>query len=296
MVDTKLIDGKARAARLRSGLAAQAAALKAARSIVPGLCAVLVGDDPASQIYVRSKAKASTEAGFASFEEKLPAETSEAELLALIARLNRDERVDGILVQLPLPPQIDRQRVIDAIDPKKDVDGFHAQNVGGLWSGGPALIPCTPYGCLLLLRDTQPRLSGAEAVVIGRSNLVGKPMAALLLRQDCTVTLAHTKSRDLPDITRRADILVVAAGHAELVRGDWLKPGAVVIDVGINRIELPVGKPRIVGDVAFAEAQGIAAAITPVPGGVGPMTIACLLRNTLLAAYLRRGLPPPASE
>lgn len=296
MVDTKLIDGKARAARLRSHVAAQAAALKAARSIVPGLCAVLVGDDPASQIYVRSKAKASTEAGFASFEEKLPAETSEAELLALIARLNRDERVDGILVQLPLPPQIDRQRVIDAIDPKKDVDGFHAQNVGGLWSGGPALIPCTPYGCLLLLRDTQPRLSGAEAVVIGRSNLVGKPMAALLLRQDCTVTLAHTKSRDLPDITRRADILVVAAGHAELVRGDWLKPGAVVIDVGINRIELPVGKPRIVGDVAFAEAQGIAAAITPVPGGVGPMTIACLLRNTLLAAYLRRGLPPPASE
>ena len=296
MVDTKLIDGKARAARLRTHVAAQAAALKGTRGIVPGLCAVLVGDDPASHIYVRSKAKASTEAGFASFEETLPAETSEAELLALIARLNRDERVDGILVQLPLPPQIDRQRVIDAIDPKKDVDGFHAQNVGGLWSGGPALIPCTPYGCLVLLRDTQPRLSGAEAVVIGRSNLVGKPMAALLLREDCTVTLAHTKSRNLPDITRRADILVVAAGHAELVRGDWLKPGVVVIDVGINRIALPVGKPRIVGDVAFAEAQGIAAAITPVPGGVGPMTIACLLRNTLLAACLRRGLPAPASE
>jgi methylenetetrahydrofolate dehydrogenase (NADP+)/methenyltetrahydrofolate cyclohydrolase len=294
VVDTKLIDGKARAARLRTHVAAQAAGLKAARGIVPGLCAVLVGDDPASQIYVRSKAKASTEAGFASFEETLPAETREAELLALIARLNRDERVDGILVQLPLPPQIDRQRVIDAIDPRKDVDGFHAQNVGGLWSGGPALIPCTPYGCLLLLHDTQPKLSGAEAVVIGRSNLVGKPMAALLLREDCTVTLAHTKSRGLPDITRGADILVVAAGHAELVRRDWLKHGVVVIDVGINRIELPGGKSRIVGDVAFAEAQGIAAAITPVPGGVGPMTIACLLRNTLIAACRRRGIPEPS--
>jgi methylenetetrahydrofolate dehydrogenase (NADP+)/methenyltetrahydrofolate cyclohydrolase len=294
--ETKLIDGKARAAKLRTHVAAQAAALKAARDIVPGLCTVLVGDDPASQIYVRSKAKASIEAGFGSFEEKLSAETSEAELVALIARLNRDDRVDGILVQLPLPPQIDRQRVIDAIDPRKDVDGFHLQNVGGLWSGGPALIPCTPYGCLLLLRDAQPKLSGAEAVVIGRSNLVGKPMAALLLREDCTVTLAHTRSLNLPDITRRADILVVAAGHAELVRGDWLKPGAVVIDVGINRVELPGGKSRIVGDVAFAEAQGIAAAITPVPGGVGPMTIACLLRNTLLAACLRRGLPAPASE
>ena len=293
MRDTKLIDGKAHAARLRAEIASRAAALKAERGIVPGLCAVLVGDDPASQIYVRSKTKASIEAGFASFEEKLPANSSEAELLALIARLNRDDRVDGILVQLPLPPQIGRQRVIDAIDPAKDVDGFHAQNVGGLWSGGPALIPCTPYGCLLLLRETQPKLSGAEAVVIGRSNLVGRPMAALLLREDCTVTLAHSKSRALPAIARRADILVVAAGHAELVRGDWLKPGAVVIDVGINRIDLPGGKSRIVGDVAFAEAQGIAAAITPVPGGVGPMTIACLLRNTVIAACRRRGLAEP---
>jgi methylenetetrahydrofolate dehydrogenase (NADP+)/methenyltetrahydrofolate cyclohydrolase len=255
---------------------------------------VLVGDDPASHIYVRSKAKASIAAGFASFEERLPAQSSEAELLALIARLNRDDRVDGILVQLPLPRQIDRQRVIDAIDPGKDVDGFHVHNVGGLWSGGPALIPCTPYGCLLLLREARPQLSGAEAVVIGRSNLVGKPMAALLLREDCTLTLAHTKSRALPAITRRADVLVVAAGHAELVRGDWLKPGAVVIDVGINRVDLPDGKSRIVGDVAFDEAQGIAGAITPVPGGVGPMTIACLLRNTLLAACRRRGLPAPA--
>jgi methylenetetrahydrofolate dehydrogenase (NADP+)/methenyltetrahydrofolate cyclohydrolase len=291
--DTKLIDGKAQAAKLRAEIAAHAATLKTERDIVPGLCTVLVGDDPASQIYVRSKARASIETGFASFEEKLPAQSGEAELLALIARLNRDDRVDGILVQLPLPPQIDRQRVINAIDPSKDVDGFHAQNVGGLWSGGPGLIPCTPYGCLLLLRAAQPRLSGAEAVIIGRSNLVGKPMAALLLREDCTVTLAHTKSRALPETTRRADVLVVAAGHAELVRGEWLKPGAVVIDVGINRIEQPDGKSRIVGDVAFAEAQGIAAAITPVPGGVGPMTIACLLRNTLLAAYARRGLPLP---
>jgi methylenetetrahydrofolate dehydrogenase (NADP+) / methenyltetrahydrofolate cyclohydrolase len=296
VIDTKLIDGKAQAAKLRAEIAASAASLKAQAGVVPGLCAVLVGDDPASQIYVRSKAKASIEAGFASFEEKLPAQSSEDELLTLIARLNRDDRVDGILVQLPLPPQIDRQRVIDAIDPLKDVDGFHAQNVGGLWSGGPALIPCTPYGCLLLLRQAQPQLSGAEAVVVGRSNLVGKPMAALLLREDCTVTLAHTKSRGLPAITRRADILIVATGHAELVRGDWLKPGAVVIDVGINRIELPGGKSRIVGDVAFAEAQGVAAAITPVPGGVGPMTIACLLRNTLLAACRRRGLPAPAIE
>jgi methylenetetrahydrofolate dehydrogenase (NADP+) / methenyltetrahydrofolate cyclohydrolase len=296
VIDTKLIDGKAQAAKLRAEIAASAASLKAQAGVVPGLCAVLVGDDPASQIYVRSKAKASIEAGFASFEEKLPAQSSEDELLTLIARLNRDDRVDGILVQLPLPPQIDRQRVIDAIDPLKDVDGFHAQNVGGLWSGGPALIPCTPYGCLLLLRQAQPQLSGAEAVVVGRSNLVGKPMAALLLREDCTVTLAHTKSRGLPAITRRADILIVATGHAELVRGDWLKPGAVVIDVGINRIELPGGKSRIVGDVAFAEAQGVAAAITPVPGGVGPMTIACLLRNTLLAACRRRGRPAPAIE
>ena len=294
MPDTRLIDGKAHAARLRAAVAAAAARSKSQRGIVPGLCAVLVGDDPASQIYVRSKGKASLEAGFASFEEKLPSHASEAELLALIARLNADERVDGILVQLPLPPQIDRQRVIDAIDPAKDVDGFHARNVGGLWGGGPALVPCTPYGCLLLLRDALPSLSGAEAVVIGRSNLVGKPMAALLLREDCTVTLAHSKSHDLPAIARRADILVVAVGHAELVRGAWLKPGAVVIDVGINRIDLPGGKPGLVGDVAFAEAQGIAAAITPVPGGVGPMTIACLLRNTLLAACRRRDLPEPA--
>jgi methylenetetrahydrofolate dehydrogenase (NADP+) / methenyltetrahydrofolate cyclohydrolase len=293
VLETKLIDGKAHALRLRSAVAAQATALISKTGFVPGLCAVLVGDDPASQIYVRSKAKASAEAGLASFVEKLPARASEAELLALIARLNADDRIDGILVQLPLPPQIDRQRVIDAIDPGKDVDGFHAQSVGRLWSGAPALVPCTPYGCLLLLREELPRLEGAEAVVVGRSTLVGKPMAALLLRENCTVTLAHSKSHDLPGIVRRADILVVAVGHAELVRGAWLKPGAVVIDVGINRVVLPDGKSRLVGDVAFDEGQGIAGAITPVPGGVGPMTIACLLRNTLLAACARRGLPEP---
>jgi methylenetetrahydrofolate dehydrogenase (NADP+)/methenyltetrahydrofolate cyclohydrolase len=293
LVDTKLIDGKALAAQLRADVAAHVATLKAEHGIVPGLCTVLVGEDPASHIYVRSKAKASVEAGFASFEEKLPATCGEAELLALIARLNRDERVDGILVQLPLPPQIDRQRVIDAIDPAKDVDGFHVQNVGGLWSGAPALVPCTPYGCLLLLRAAVPNLAGAEAVIIGRSNLVGKPMAALLLREDCTVTLAHSKSDDLPGIARRADLLIVAVGHTEMVRGAWVKPGAVVIDVGTNRVDVPGGKPLLVGDVAFAETQGIAGAITPVPGGVGPMTIACLLRNTLLTAGARRGLRAP---
>jgi len=294
MVETRLIDGKARAERLRQDVAAAAAALKAKTGIVPGLCAVLVGEDPASQVYVRSKGKAMREAGLASFEHKLPASTSEAALLALIAQLNADDRVDGILVQLPLPRQIDPQRVIDAIDPAKDVDGFHAQSVGRLWSGGRSLVPCTPYGCLILLRENLPALSGAEAVVLGRSNIVGKPMAALLLAENCTVTLAHSRSRDLPALARRADILVAAAGRAELVRGSWIKPGAVVIDVGINRMVLPEGKSRLVGDVAFAEAQGIAGAITPVPGGVGPMTIACLLRNTLIAACRRRGLDEPA--
>ncbi|HEY3917341.1 MAG TPA: bifunctional methylenetetrahydrofolate dehydrogenase/methenyltetrahydrofolate cyclohydrolase FolD [Stellaceae bacterium] len=292
-VDTKLIDGRAHAARLRLKVAAQTAALKAESGIVPGLCTVLVGDDPASHVYVRSKAKATAEAGLTIFEEKLPASASEAELLALIARLNADERVDGILVQLPLPPQIDGQHVINTIDPAKDVDGFHAQSIGRLWSSGPALVPCTPYGCLLLLRDAHARLEGAEAVVVGRSTIVGKPMAALLLDENCTVTVAHSKSRDLPDIVRRAEILVVSVGQPELVRGAWLKPGVTVIDVGINRIDLPDGTSRLVGDVAFAEAQGIAGAITPVPGGVGPMTIACLLRNALLAACLRRGLPEP---
>ncbi len=294
MVDTRLIDGKARAAGLRAAVAAAAAALKAQHGIVPGLCAVLVGEDPASQVYVRSKGKATIEAGLASFEHKLPASASEAELLALIARLNADDTVDGILVQLPLPPQINPQRVIDAIAPAKDVDGFHPENVGRLWSGSTSLVPCTPYGCLMLLREAIPSLAGAEAVVLGRSNIVGKPMAALLLGESCTVTVAHSKSHDLPAIARRADILIAAVSKPELVRGDWIKPGAVVIDVGINRVATADGKSRLVGDVAFEEAQGIAGAITPVPGGVGPMTIACLLRNTLLAACRRRGLTEPS--
>ncbi len=293
MVDTRLIDGKARAAGLRADVAAAAVALKTRSGIVPGLCAVLVGDDPASEVYVRSKAKATREAGLNSFEHRLPAATSESELVALIAQLNADDRIDGILVQLPLPKHIDPRRVIDTIDPAKDVDGFQALSVGHLWTDGRALIPCTPYGCLLLLRDTLPSLDGAEAVVIGRSNVVGKPMAALLLAENCTVTVAHSHSRDLPALVRRADILVVAVGKPELVRGNWIKPGAVVLDVGINRIALADGKSRLVGDVAFAEAKGIAGAITPVPGGVGPITIACLLRNTLLAACRRRGLPAP---
>jgi methylenetetrahydrofolate dehydrogenase (NADP+) / methenyltetrahydrofolate cyclohydrolase len=295
MVDTQLIDGKAHAAALRARVAAAAQALKARHGVVPGLAAVLVGDDPASQIYVRSKGKAATESGIASFEHRRPAATSEADLLALLAELNADPAVDGILVQLPLPRQIAAQRVIAAIDPAKDVDGFHAENVGRLWSGGDALVPGTPYGCLMLLRATLGgRLAGADAVVIGRSNIVGKPMAALLLAENCTVTLAHSHSRDLPALARRADILVAAVGRAELVRGSWIKPGATVIDVGTTRLAGEAGKSRLVGDVAFAEAQGIAGAITPVPGGVGPMTIACLLRNTVIAACRRRGLPPPA--
>jgi methylenetetrahydrofolate dehydrogenase (NADP+)/methenyltetrahydrofolate cyclohydrolase len=293
MLATKLIDGKARADRLLADIAAATASLRGGPGIVPGLCAVLVGRDPASEVYVRSKGKAATAAGIASFQHVLPETTSEAELLALIATLNADDQVDGILVQLPLPKHIDPQRVIDAIDPAKDVDGFHAQNVGHLWSGGRALVPCTPYGCLMLLRDALPSLAGAEAIILGRSNIVGKPMAALLLSENCTVTLVHSRSRDIPAILRRADILVAAVGRPQFVRGDWLKPGVVIIDIGINRVEVAGGKPKLVGDVAFAEARGIAAAITPVPGGVGPMTIACLLRNTLIAACRRRGRAEP---
>jgi methylenetetrahydrofolate dehydrogenase (NADP+) / methenyltetrahydrofolate cyclohydrolase len=293
---TKRIDGKARADRLVADVAAVTAKLKSQAGIAPGLCAVLVGEDPASQVYVRNKGKAAVAAGIASFQEMLPATITEAELLALIGRLNADDRVDGILVQLPLPKHIDPQRVIDAIDPAKDVDGFHAQNVGRLWSGGlnRALVPCTPYGCHMLLRDELPKLSGVEAVVLGRSNIVGKPMAALLLAESCTVTLVHSRSRDIPDILRRADILVAAVGQPEFVRGSWIREGAVVIDVGINRVTGAEGKSKLVGDVAFAEAQGIAGAITPVPGGVGPMTIACLLRNTVIAACRRRGQAEPA--
>jgi methylenetetrahydrofolate dehydrogenase (NADP+) / methenyltetrahydrofolate cyclohydrolase len=294
MAQSRLIDGAAAALTLRQQIAVAAAELKRSRNIVPTLAAVLVGDDPASAVYVRSKGKASREAGLASIEHRLPASTGEAELLSLIVRLNDDDGIDGILVQLPLPPQIDPQRVIDAIDQAKDVDGFHPLNVGRLWSGGSALVPCTPWGALLLLRAALGTLAGAEAVVIGRSNIVGKPMAALLLQENCTVTLAHSKTRDLPEIARRADILVAAIGKPEFVRRAWIKRGATVIDIGINRITGADGKSRLVGDVAFAEAQGIAGAITPVPGGVGPMTIACLLRNTLIAACRRRGIDAPA--
>jgi len=294
MAQARLIDGKATAAQLRAAVARAAAEIKAKHGFEPGLVAVLVGENPASEVYVRSKGKASTEAGLKSFEHRLPASTGEAELLALVARLNADPAVDGILVQLPLPKQIDPQRVIDAIDPAKDVDGFHAANVGRLWSGGRALVPCTPYGCLLLLRQTLGGLAGANAAVLGRSNIVGKPMAALLLAESCTVTIAHSKSRDLPAIARQADILVAAVGKPEMVRGGWIKQGATVIDVGINRIATQDGKGKLVGDVAFAEACQVAGAITPVPGGVGPMTIACLLRNTLVASCRRRNLPEPA--
>ena len=293
MVDTKLIDGKAHAEALRARIAAAAADLKEKHHYVPGLAVVLVGEDPASQVYVRNKGKATKEAGLRSYEHRLPATTSEAELLALVAKLNADPEVDGILVQFPVPPQINQQHVIEAIDPGKDVDGLHPANVGQLWNGGIGLVPCTPMGCLLLLRYTLGNLSGANAVVLGRSGLTGKPVAALLLNDNCTVTIAHSKSRDLPAIVKSADIVVAAVGKPEMVKGSWLKTGAVVIDIGINRVTGADGKGKLVGDVAFQEALGIASAITPVPGGVGPMTIACLMRNTLVAGCLRHGFPVP---
>ena len=293
MADARIIDGKAIAAQLRERVAAAALALRDAHGIIPGLAAVLVGNDPASQIYVRSKARACTAAGLASFEFRLPTDAGLPTILELLAKLNADERVDGILVQLPLPAGVEPEVVIAAIDPAKDVDGFHPVNVGRLWSGDPGLVPCTPQGILLLLRASEVPLTGAEAVVLGRSGIVGRPVAALLVAADCTVTIVHSKSRDLPGICRRADILVAAIGRPQMVKADWLKPGAAVIDVGINRVATEDGT-RLVGDVDFAAARRVASAITPVPGGVGPMTIACLLRNTLLAACRRRGLPDPA--
>ena len=288
-----LIDGKAFAQGLRERVAAAVPDFVAATGRAPGLAVVLVGDDPASAVYVRSKGKATVEAGMASFEHRLDASTSQDDLLVLIARLNADEAVDGILVQLPLPKQIDEQAVIAAIDPDKDVDGFHVVNAGRLAVGEEGMVPCTPLGCLMLLKDRLGDLSGLEAAVIGRSNIVGKPMAQLLLRESCTVTVAHSRTRDLPAVVRRADIVVAAVGRAEMVKGDWLKPGATVIDVGINRIQTEEGKSRVVGDVDFDSAREVAGAITPVPGGVGPMTIAVLLRNTLVAAHGRAGLEPP---
>ena len=289
-----VIDGKAFAAGLRARVTEAAAELKARHGLVPGLAVVLVGEDPASQIYVRSKARATVESGFHSEEYRLPASTPQTELLALVERLNRDPAIHGILVQLPLPAGLDTNAVIQAIDPRKDVDGLHPQNAGALWNGLPGLVSCTPLGCLLLLRHYRPALAGLHAVVIGRSVLVGKPIAGLLLAEHCTVTIAHSRTVDLPSISRQADILVAAAGKREMVRGDWIKPGATVIDVGITRVPTADGKSRLVGDVAFDEAAEVAGAITPVPGGVGPMTIACLMRNTLSAACRIAGVPEPA--
>lgn len=299
MTDAKIISGKAFAEGLRERVAGAAAQLKAAHGLVPGLAVVLVGEDPASQVYVRNKGKQTAEAGMRSFEHKLPAETGQQELLDLVAKLNADPAVHGILVQLPLPDQIDSEAVLAAIDPAKDVDGFHAVNTGLLWNGSAAaMAPCTPVGCLMLIKDALgDDLKGKRALILGRSNIVGKPMAALLLAEHCTVTLAHSRTQDLPGECRRADILVAAVGRERMVKGDWVKPGACVIDVGINRIPAPEkgeGKTRLVGDVDFAEAVAVAGSITPVPGGVGPMTIACLLRNTVFAACHQAGVPVPA--
>ena len=287
-----IIDGKAFAAKVRAQVAGHVARLKEEQGITPGLAVVLVGEDPASEVYVRNKGRQTVEVGMNSFEHKLPAETTEAELLALIARLNADPAVHGILVQLPLPKHLDSDLVINAIDPAKDVDGFHISNVGLLGTGQKAMVPCTPLGCLMMLRDHLGALSGLDAVVVGRSNIVGKPMAQLLLGDSCTVTIAHSRTKDLGEVCRRADILVAAVGRPEMIPGDWVKPGATVIDVGINRIERD-GKTKLVGDVDFASASQVAGAITPVPGGVGPMTIACLLANTLTACCRANGLPEP---
>jgi len=286
-----IIDGKAFAVSLRAKVGELAAAFEAKAGRKAGLAVVLVGEDPASQVYVRSKGKQTLESGMASFEHKLPAETSEADLLAVVEQLNTDPAVDGILVQLPLPSHMDEQKVIAAINPDKDVDGFHVTNVGRLAVGQPGFVPCTPLGCVMLLKDRLGSLSGLDAVVIGRSNIVGKPMAQLLLAESCTVTIAHSRTKDLPAVVRRADIVVAAVGRPEMVKADWIKPGATVIDVGINRVPAAEeGKTRLVGDVDYAGAMAVAGAVTPVPGGVGPMTIAVLLRNALVAAYRNAGL------
>jgi len=291
--DPKVIDGKAFAEGLRVKIAHQVATLKEKHGFVPGLAVVLVGEDPASKVYVRNKGEQTKASGMASFEHKLPPTTSQAELLALIDQLNKDPKVNGILCQLPVPKQIDPQAIIDAISPEKDVDGFHVVNAGRLATGGKGLIPCTPYGCLLLLKDRLGDLAGKHAVVIGRSNIVGKPMAQLLLNESCTVTIAHSKTKDLPGEVRRADIVVAAVGRPEMVKGDWIKEGAIVIDVGINRVEKADGKAKLVGDVDYASCYPKASAITPVPGGVGPMTIALLLQNTVIAACRQRNVALP---
>ena len=288
----RIIDGKAIAAELRGKISAEVTRLKSAHALTPGLAVVLVGANAASEVYVRAKSKAVAEAGMRPFDHKPPENVSEAELLALIGKLNADRDVNGILVQLPLPKQIDTQKVIAAIDPAKDVDGFHPLNAGRLASGLPALVPCTPLGCVLLAKTVHASLAGLDAVVVGRSNIVGKPVAQLLLAENATVTVAHSKTRDLPGVCRRADLLIAAIGRPEMVRGDWIKPGATVIDVGINRVAGEGGKSRIVGDVA-PDVRAVAGALTPVPGGVGPMTIACLLLNTLRAACAQCGLKAP---
>ncbi|NOD35202.1 MULTISPECIES: bifunctional methylenetetrahydrofolate dehydrogenase/methenyltetrahydrofolate cyclohydrolase FolD [unclassified Ruegeria] len=288
----QVIDGKAFAAKVRAQVADQVGKLKEENGITPGLAVVLVGEDPASQVYVRSKGKQTVEVGMNSYEHKLDVDTSEEDLLALIDKLNNDPAVHGILVQLPLPKHLNEDLVINSIDPAKDVDGFHISNVGLLGTGQKSMVPCTPLGCLMMLRDYHGSLSGMDAVVIGRSNIVGKPMAQLLLGDSCTVTIAHSRTKDLPDVVRRADIVVAAVGRPEMVPGDWIKEGATVIDVGINRIERD-GKNKLVGDVDYASAAERAGAITPVPGGVGPMTIACLLANTLTACCRSNGLPEP---
>jgi len=294
-VTAELIDGKAFAARLRERVGDHAAVFADRAGRKAGLAVVLVGEDPASEVYVRSKGKATVAANMESFEHRLPADTSEAELIALVERLNADPAVDGILVQLPLPGDLDEQAVIAAINPGKDVDGFHVESAGRLMVGREGFVPCTPLGCIMLLKDRHGDLSGMNAVVIGRSNIVGKPMAQLLLDANATVTIAHSRTADLPDVVRRADIVVAAVGRAEMVKADWIKPGATVIDVGINRLLPAEGETRgrLVGDVDFAGASEVAGAITPVPGGVGPMTIAVLLRNTLVAAHMHEGLNPP---
>jgi methylenetetrahydrofolate dehydrogenase (NADP+) / methenyltetrahydrofolate cyclohydrolase len=288
----RVLDGKAIAETVRRDVAVDVAALKARYGIAPGLAVVLVGTDPASQVYVRNKAKQTLETGMASFEFKLDAATAEADLLALVDQLNGRPDVHGILVQLPLPKHIDAQKVLRAIAPDKDVDGFHPVNVGRLSIGEDALVPCTPLGSIILAKSARASLAGLEAVVIGRSNIVGKPVAQLLLREDCTVTIAHSRSQDLPGLVRRADLVIAAVGRPEMVRGDWIKPGAIVIDVGINRVDAGHGKTKLVGDCHYAECAAVAGAITPVPGGVGPMTIACLLKNTMTAATraLARGV------
>jgi methylenetetrahydrofolate dehydrogenase (NADP+) / methenyltetrahydrofolate cyclohydrolase len=291
-----VIDGAAAALALRQRVAGVAARLRGEIGAAPGLATVLVGDDPASQVYVRAKGRACAGSALAAFDIRLPTDISEAGLAAEIEKLNLDDRIDGVLVQLPLPRQIDPHRIVAAIDPAKDVDGFHPVNVGRLWSGLRTMVPCTPQGCLRLLRTVHRELTGLDAVILGRSNIVGKPLAALLIGSDCTVTVIHSKTRDAREISRRADILIAAAGRPGIVDADWVKPGATVIDVGISPTANPEGRSRVVGDVDFASVSAVAGAITPVPGGVGPMTIACLLLNTLLAACRRRGLPDPTSE